>query len=317
MIDKNERLPAGHQFMVNLEGGGRLEKIKAAGVFRGASKVRGQPTNKEIINEMNRLAREVYDCYYEEFPSVDTWVLNYYRQPGKRMRVVDAFLLSASFGLTIGTFAAPNREFEHALALAKRGKNLAEPSFELLTSFSELASADEGHLDVRHADQPPRTRACLDGEEEILEGEHCLVHKGQPVLFEIQAPAAFSDGCEVVLLERDHTGGVYCCAPSKWVKPPDGGDSVLPGIRMGARAELPRKEGDGVAREGKIKLGTLGRSVVAAVLNHAQPLALPRRWWRDDLFPNDIAHDLEPLVEALAMRDPSTWRVVTRSCLVE
>lgn len=277
----------------------RLGALKAAGLFRGPA----APTNRAIREQMARQA-ELWGLQSYAPPHSDAWLFNY-RSPGRRMRQVDAALLAASFGLPLAAFGAAEPEFRRAVDLSRRlrerGLNPADGSFAVLAALADDGGQADASLAVRR----------LVGEAPVVnQGAATVVAVDQHLCFAITPPSGFGDGCQIILLEQDGLGGVYCLAPSRFIKPRPLGFA-------GAHIVLPPETDNEVVVAGRVSLGIAGHSVIAAIITRGSPAELPGNWWDNDLAPRDAAKSLAAVIDQLTMRDPATWRVVTKACIVQ
>lgn len=310
-------LPKSHPFLITLVSGSyrdsaRVAAAKGAGIFGGHA---GIPTNQQIIDEMHRLARDVYQVAVEEveLPTAENWLANFGRG-GRNMRHDHAFLLAAAFGLSVETFAAKtadefNRAVEVVRGLKTRNLNITDGDFEVLNGLAGLS----GEKDVGLSIVPVGTRApggnCQD---EVLLGERSTVSANQHICAWITVPPAFEHDCEIILLEQDAEGGVYCYAPSTVIRPRDTGFTAQDVDGKSVHI-LPPADGTAILDTGRFSFGAPGTSTIAAILNcgskihFGQPAAKIKQL---------TAADLAPLIDSLTMRDPATWRVVIHQCIV-
>lgn len=280
----------------------RLRAIKASGIFRGV----GTPTNQAIREQMT-LQAERYGVQPYVPPRSDSWLFNY-RTSGRQMRQIDAALLAASFGLPLAAFAAEDEKFQRSVGLSlrlkERGLNAADGSFAILTALASTGDTADARLAMR----PLFERG--EGSEIVWDTVGTqVVAVDQYLRFEISPPTEFQNGCQIAILEQDDLGGVYCLAPSRFVRPrPCGfiGDHVI----------LPPEAGGDVIAPGRISLGVAGHSTIAAIITSGPHLELPRTWWDLDWEPKNAKDRLATVIDQLLMRDTATWRVITQACVV-
>lgn len=328
-ISSTTKLLKSDPFLISLVSAGRdsprLTAIKAAGLFHDDLGNPARPTNKQIIEAMHRLAREVYGVDPEklELPTAENWLSNY--RPGDRLMLHhEAFLLAAVFDLSVATFAAEDEEFRCAVKVAKslreRGVSLAEGDFDVLRGLADIGEDKSVTIAVRPNEEIQAilspTRALGRREPAVLVGERSTLKVDEFICFLVGAPPPFQSKCEIIILEKDQQGGVCCYVPSASAPQRPGGFTARD---LGKQIEhiLPNKQivhilppTDG----GKFSFGMKGDSTIVAILNSGPPLRFGLNFEEDQ---NLTSIELHPLVDSLAMRDPATWRVVTHTCRIE
>lgn len=313
---------AGSDFTEGLNGPNSwLDRAKQCHLFQGACNRETAPTNAEILEEMRRLELSVYRIQDIDpafsIPRHEQWLANY-RSDRRGMSKRHAFLLAASFGLTIGAFSHKSESvFKNniapvALHLRKKGLNMADASFEVLANLFPRDKLGSIEVLPLVSNRAPGQRM----QAEMRKVDVSIVKAEEYIRFIVNVPDGFAEKFEVILFEQDAGGGVYCYSPSCAIQHRFYHKNCI---------TLPVEDDPDNRVVGEISFGTLGTSKILAILNSGPRLNLPKDWFGPAKigtqnvtnFPLDASNHLEAFIEMLAAKPNSEWLAITHDCIVE